>query len=68
MKENYFVSVMVCIDEATVENGCLQMVAGNHQSGLYREWEPLTEKDMQKMDFVFCPTKPGDIVFFDWLK
>ncbi|MBT7354925.1 MAG: phytanoyl-CoA dioxygenase family protein [Rhodospirillaceae bacterium] len=61
----FFISVLVCIDEATVENGCLQMVAGNHTRGLYRSWEPLTEDDMADMDFVHCPTKPGDIVFFD---
>jgi 2-aminoethylphosphonate dioxygenase len=62
---NYFISVMVCIDEATLENGCLQMVAGNHRRGLYREWEPLTDEDMSEMDFQYCPTQPGDVVFFD---
>lgn len=61
----YFISVMVCIDEATIENGCLQMVSGFQQKGLYREWEPLTDEDMADMEFVHYPTKPGDIVFFD---
>lgn len=61
----YFISVMVGIDEATVENGCLQMVKGHHRAGLYREWEPLTDDDMAGMDFVHYPTQPGDIVFFD---
>jgi hypothetical protein len=61
----YFISVMVCIDEATIENGCLQMVAGYQRKGLYREWEPLSEEDMKGMDFVSVPTKPGDIAFFD---
>jgi len=62
---DFFISVMVCIDEATAENGCLQMVAGHHKSGLIREWEPLTEEDTADMDFVFAPTRPGDVVFFD---
>lgn len=62
---SYFISAMVSIDEATVENGCLKMVAGHHRRGLYREWEPLTEADMADMDFVSCPTKPGDIALFD---
>lgn len=62
---DFFISVMVCIDEATLENGCLKMVAGQHRKGLFREWEPLTNKDMAGMDFVPCPTKPGDVVFFD---
>jgi len=61
----YFISVMVCIDEATVENGCLQMVAGYQNRGLYREWEPLTDEDMADMEFIHYPTSPGDIVFFD---
>jgi hypothetical protein len=61
----YFISVMVCIDEATIENGCLQMVAGYQRKGLYREWEPLTDEDMKGMDFVPVPTQPGDIAFFD---
>jgi len=62
---DYFISVLVCIDDATIENGCLQMVSGFQNQGLYREWEPLTEQDMADMDFVHYPTKPGDIVFFD---
>ena len=61
----YFISVMVCIDEATIENGCLQMVSGFQNKGLYREWEPLTDDDMANMEFIHCPTKPGDIAFFD---
>jgi len=61
----YFISVLVGIDEATEENGCLQIVGGHHQRGLFRSWEPLTEKDMAGMEFVMCPTKPGDLVFFD---
>ena len=62
---SYYITVLVCIDEATVENGCLKMVAGHHKRGLFREWEPLTEEDMEGMEFVSCPTKPGDVAFFD---
>jgi ectoine hydroxylase-related dioxygenase (phytanoyl-CoA dioxygenase family) len=62
---SYYITVMVCIDEATLENGCLKMVAGHHKRGLLREWEPLTDEDMVGMEFVPCPTKPGDIAFFD---
>jgi 2-aminoethylphosphonate dioxygenase len=62
---DFFISVMVCVDEATEENGCLQMVAGHHKKGLIREWEPLNEEDCKDMDFVMAPAKPGDIVFFD---
>ena len=61
---DFFVSALVCIDEATVENGCLQVVAGNHKRGLFQSWEPLTDKDMEGMELVHCPTQPGDVVFF----
>ncbi|VFM99173.1 MAG: Phytanoyl-CoA dioxygenase (PhyH) [Candidatus Kentron sp. G] len=62
---DFFISALVCIDEATEENGCLQVVAGRHKEGIFREWEPLTPEDMTGMEFVFCPTKPGDVIFFD---
>jgi hypothetical protein len=62
---DYFLSVMVCIDPATLENGCLELVAGYQHKGIYREWEPLTEADMAGMKFIPVPTAPGDLVFFD---
>ena len=62
---DFFISAMVCIDEATIENGCLQMVSGHHRRGLFRRWEPLTVTDMVNMTFVPIPTKPGDVAFFD---
>ena len=61
----FFITVMVCVDEATTENGCLRMAAGHHKDGLMREWEPLNDSDMQDMNFVDMPTRPGDIAFFD---
>lgn len=62
---DFFISVLVSIDEATVENGCLQICAGHHKRGMFQSWEPLTEKDMEGMTFEHLPTKPGDLVFFD---
>lgn len=62
---DYFISVMVCIDEATIENGCLQLVARHQNRGLHTEWEPLPEAEIADMDFQYCETQPGDIVFFD---
>ena len=62
---SYFNNVLVCIDEATEENGCIEVAAGHHRCGIFRAWEPLTEDDMEGMEFVSCPTRPGDLVFFD---
>ena len=62
---DFFISVLVCIDEATVENGCLEICGGHHKRGLFRSWEPLTDQDMAEMTFQPVPTKPGDLIFFD---
>jgi hypothetical protein len=62
---NFFINVMVTIDEATLENGCIKLVAGHQNRGLFREWEPLTAQDMEGMDFQPYPTQPGDVVLFD---
>ncbi len=62
---DFFISALVSIDPATEENGCLQMVRGHHKSGLARSWEPLTDADMEGMEFLPVPTEPGDVVFFD---
>jgi ectoine hydroxylase-related dioxygenase (phytanoyl-CoA dioxygenase family) len=60
-----FINVMVCIDEATIVNGCLELAPGQHRRGLMRGMEPLTEDDIKDMNFIAHPTKPGDIALFD---
>ena len=60
-----FVNVLVSIDEADAENGCLQLAPRHHRRGIIRSLEPLTDEDMADMEFVLCPTLPGDLVFFD---
>ena len=65
----YFINVMVCIDEATLENGCLELA--NRPAGLVdmqlagKEWAPLSEEETALMDFKAYPTKPGDVIYFD---
>lgn len=62
---DFFISALVSIDRSTLENGCLQMVAGHHKSGLVKSWEPLNDDEMKGMSFLPVPTEPGDIIFFD---
>ncbi len=58
-----FVTALVSIDAATLENGCLEMVPGRHLEGLIgEEWNPLDETGL---GLVPLPTEPGDVVFFD---
>jgi hypothetical protein len=62
----YYVTVLASIDAATLENGCLELVAGRHRGGLVGdEWRPLGEDERRGMEFVPYPTQPGDAVFFD---
>ncbi len=60
-----FLSILVCIDEATIENGCLELAPGQHRRGLLRGMEPLTEHDIKDMNFIPYPTRPGDVAYFD---
>jgi ectoine hydroxylase-related dioxygenase (phytanoyl-CoA dioxygenase family) len=63
---DFFVTALVSIDEATLENGCLELVAGYHDKGLVgEEWKPISDEQNAAMQPVAYPTKPGDVVFFD---
>ncbi len=63
---DFFVTALVSIDEATLENGCLELVAGYHDKGLIgEEWKPISDEQNAAMHPVPYPTKPGDVVFFD---
>jgi 2-aminoethylphosphonate dioxygenase len=58
-----FVTAMVTLDAATLENGCLEVAAGRHREGLIGEqWKPLEE---QGLSLEPVPTAPGDVIFFD---
>ncbi|HKB11947.1 MAG TPA: phytanoyl-CoA dioxygenase family protein [Vicinamibacterales bacterium] len=62
----YFLSVLVAIDDNTVENGCLELAAGHHRRGLIgRQWEPLVGEELADVQFVAYPMAPGDVAFFD---
>ena len=63
---DFYITALVSIDPATLENGCLEVVAGWHDRGLVGdEFTPLTDEQIAKMDFKPYPTKPGDAMFFD---
>jgi 2-aminoethylphosphonate dioxygenase len=58
-----FVTVLVTIDPATLENGCLEVMPGRHREGLIgEEWNPLDERGLSLRP---VPTAPGDAIFFD---
>ncbi len=62
----YFLSVLVTIDDSTVENGCLELAAGHHTRGLIgKKWEPLAGDELKSVTFIPYPMQPGDVAFFD---
>lgn len=67
------VSVMIAVDDANVENGCLQVIRGSHKLG--RIDHVLTGDQagadmdrvnvaLQRMELVHCEMKAGDALFF----
>lgn len=66
-------SVMIAVDPATRENGCLQVVKGSHlcgrinhvltgqQAGADRE---RVDHVLERLELVYCEMNPGDAVFF----
>lgn len=60
------ISVLICVDEATPENGCLEVVYGKHKDGLLGpEWKEVPADVVDQLEWITVPTKPGDIIFFD---
>lgn len=68
-----FCSVMIAVDDATVENGCLQVLKGSHKMG--RVNHGLTgeqtgadlervEEAKKRLEVIHCEMKAGDAVFF----
>lgn len=58
-----FVTALVTIDAATIENGCLEIATAPRVHGLIgAEWTPLSE---EALGLVPVPTQPGDVIFFD---
>ena len=67
-------SVMVALDRATRENGCLQVLRGSHRAGRVDHGvlpgdqvgaDPRRVEEMKKrMELVYCEMEPGDGLFF----
>ena len=57
-----FVTMMLTLDAATLENGCLE-IGSRREAGLIgEEWQPL---DAGGLELRPVPTAPGDAIFFD---
>ncbi len=66
-------SCLIALDEATKENGCLQVLRGTHKMGRVEHGRfgqqtgadpERVEQAMKRYELVHCEMKPGDAVFF----
>lgn len=66
-------SVMIAVDEATIENGCLQVLKGSHKMGRINHGVTgeqtgadleRVEEVKKRLELVHCEMKPGDALFF----
>jgi 2-aminoethylphosphonate dioxygenase len=58
-----FITAMVTLDRATLQNGCLEIGTRRKGEGLMgAEWSPL---DAEGLTLQAVPTGPGDVIFFD---
>ena len=63
------VGVWIALDEATVENGCMQILPGRHREGPIihfqrRDWQ-ICDNEILGTKSVAAPLKPGGLLFFD---
>ncbi len=78
-KKPRFVSVMILLDKATLNNGCLMVVAKSHKSGRqehyldenttsYKQWclnTDFLKENVKDEDIIHVIGEPGDVLFFD---
>ncbi len=58
--------MLVSIDPATIDNGCLEVAWGQHNRGMLSEpWKELSKETEASIKFDYLETRPGDVVFFD---
>jgi phytanoyl-CoA hydroxylase len=63
------VGVWIALDEATIENGCMQILPGRHKEGPIlhfqrRDWQ-ICDHTILGSQSVAVPLKPGGLLFFD---
>ena len=65
------VGIWIALDEATVDNGCMQLLDQGHKLGPILHWQrrdwQICDTEMQGKRSLACPLKPGGALFFDSL-
>ena len=66
--QRYHITMMVAIDDSTIENGCLRLLHNDTHAGitLPQEKDGSIKKDIcQNFDWQLAECKAGDLLFFD---
>jgi ectoine hydroxylase-related dioxygenase (phytanoyl-CoA dioxygenase family) len=67
------ISVMVALTEATIENGCLQVIKGSHKIGRVEHSfagdqqgadQAFVDEALRRLEHVYVELQPGDTLFF----
>ncbi len=65
--QHYHITMMLSIDATTIENGCLEVAAGEHKRGLLTMNQDLTlhQTAIDSLAWQAIETRPGDLLLFD---
>ena len=61
----FYISVLISVDDSTIENGCLELTRGHNEGVVDGYWEPLSKEFVDKIEFEYVSTEAGDVLFFD---
>ncbi len=65
------VGVWIALDEATIDNGCMQLLDGGHKLGPIHHWKrrdwQICDTQVMGKPSVAAPLPPGGVLFFDSL-
>jgi ectoine hydroxylase-related dioxygenase (phytanoyl-CoA dioxygenase family) len=66
-EQTYHITLMISVDPATVENGCLELVRGHHRQGTLPQAPDgtLSPELIASLRFEPLPMQPGDVLLFD---
>ncbi|WP_127125742.1 phytanoyl-CoA dioxygenase family protein [Pseudoflavitalea rhizosphaerae] len=60
------ISIFISCENATIENGCLEIAPGEHKKGIMSDYmQPIEVQAAQALAFDKLETVPGDVIFFD---
>ncbi|GGA93290.1 phytanoyl-CoA dioxygenase family protein [Puia dinghuensis] len=65
--QKYHINVMICIDNSTVSNGCIEFAPGRHKEGVLPQETngDLRSDIVNSLDWVLVECNAGDILIFD---